>query len=128
MYSWFQPLETNGVYLIRLQTRADQAVEAEAVLKEVLQGLADGHISEEDLMKSKTNMMGGFAQRMDSNNERAGLLAMMGVYHRPLDYLENWTKSVESVTLADIKGAAKRYLQPSDWKRILVGPKSMPGE
>ncbi|MDX8387992.1 MAG: pitrilysin family protein [Ghiorsea sp.] len=128
VYSWFQPLETQGVYKIRLQTRADQAKEAETVLKEVLQGLADGKISQNDLKKSKTNMMGGFAQRMDSNSERAGLLAMMGVYDRPLDYLENWTKSVESVTLGDIKRVAKLYLQPDDWKRVLVGPGNMQGE
>ena len=69
--------------------------------------------------------MGGFAQRMDSNRERAGLLAMMGVYQRPLDYLQNWTKSVRYVTLADVKKAAKQYLQPKDWKRVLVGPDEM---
>ncbi len=122
VYSFFQPLETNGAYTIRLLTKADQAAEAEVVLRDVLQGLADGHISQEDLDKSKRNLVGGFAQRMDSNRERAGLLAMMGVYKRPLDYLQNWTKSVSSVTLADVKRMAKQYLQPKDWKRVLVGP------
>jgi zinc protease len=122
VYSFFQPLETNGAYTIRLLTKANQANEAEAVLRDVLQGFADGHISQEDLNKSKRNLVGGFAQRMDSNRERAGLLAMMGVYKRPLDYLQNWTKSVSSVTLADVKRVAKQYLQPKDWKRVLVGP------
>lgn len=125
VYSFFQPLETNGVYTIRLLTKASQAAEAEVVLRDVLQGLADGHISQADLDKSKRNLMGGFAQRMDSNRERAGLLAMMGVYQRPLDYLQNWTKSVRYVTLADVKKAAKQYLQPKDWKRVLVGPDEM---
>ncbi|MDQ6980320.1 MAG: pitrilysin family protein [Ghiorsea sp.] len=125
VYSFFQPLETKGVYTIRLLTKANQAAEAEAVLRDVLQGLADGHISRADLNKSKRNLMGGFAQRMDSNRERAGLLAMMGVYQRPLDYLQNWTKSVRYVTLADVKKAAKQYLQPKDWKRVLVGPDEM---
>lgn len=122
VYSFFQPLEEKGVYTIRLLTKASQAGEAERVLQDVLQGLADGKISQEDLDKSKRNLMGGFAQRMDSNRERAGLLAMMGVYKRPLNYLQNWTESVNSVTLADVKRAAKQYLQPKDWKRVLVGP------
>ena len=125
VFSWFQPLETSGVYRIRLQTRADQATQAEKVLREVLQGFADGNISQDELEKSKQNLMGGFAQRMDSNRERAGLLAMMGLYQRPLNYLENWTTSVESVTLGDVKRLATLYLQPSDWKRVLVGPKQM---
>jgi len=125
VYSWFQPLETVGAFIIRLQTKADQAAEAEQVLAEVLQSLADGEFNQQDLDKSKTNLMGGFAQRMDSNRERAGLLAMMGLYHRPLNYLENWTKSVESVTLADVKRLAKQYLQPRDWKRVVVGPEAL---
>ena len=122
VYSWFQPLQVEGEYIIRLQTRADQAKEAEAVLWDVLQELADGKITQVQLEKSKENLMGGFAQRMDSNRERAGLLAMMGVYHRPLDYLKNWTKRIESVNVADVRRLAKRFLQPDEWKRVLVGP------
>ncbi len=122
VYSYFQPYETHGAYIIRLQTRADQAEEAEQVLKQVLADMAAGKITQDMLDKSKTNLMGSFAQRMDSNRERVGLLAMMGLYHRPLDYLENWTKSVESVTLADVLQGAKKYLQPDDWKQIWVGP------
>jgi len=122
VYSWFQPLETAGAYTIRLQTRADQAGQAEEVLQQVLQSLANGEISQDELDKSKVNLMGGFAQRMDSNRERAGLLAMMGLYHKPLNYLENWTKSIESVTLASVKLVAALYLQPQLWHRIRVGP------
>jgi len=122
VYSWFQPLETAGAYTIRLQTRADQAGQAEEVLQQVLQSLANGEISQDELDKSKVNLMGGFAQRMDSNRERAGLLAMMGLYHKPLNYLENWTKSIESVTLASVKLVAALYLQPQLWHRIRVWP------
>ncbi|HIP06493.1 MAG TPA: insulinase family protein [Mariprofundaceae bacterium] len=122
VYSYFQPYETSGAYVIRLQTRADQADAAETVIQQVLQSLADGGITQDMLDKSKTNLMGGFAQRMDSNRERVGLLAMMGLYHRPLDYLENWTKSVESVTLAGVRRGAKVYFQPESWKQVWVGP------
>ncbi len=122
VYSYFQPYETSGTYVIRLQTRADQAAKAEVVIEQVLKSLADGDITQEMLDKSKTNLMGGFAQRMDSNRERVGLLAMMGLYHRPLDYLESWTKSVNSVTLADVRRGAGFYFQPESWKQIWVGP------
>jgi len=123
VYSYFQPFETSGAYIIRLQTRADQANEAKKVLKDVLTDMYEGKITQDMLDKSKTNLAGGFAQRMDSNRERVNLLAMMGFYHRPLEYLENWTKSVESVTLADVVKGAKTYFQPEAWKQIWVGPK-----
>lgn len=123
VYSWFQPLEAPAAFTIRLQTRADQAGQAEAVLQQVLQSLANGEISQQELDKSKVNLMGGFAQRMDSNRERAALLAMIGLYHKPLNYLENWTKSIESVTLARVKQVAALYLQPQSWHKIRVGSK-----
>ena len=122
VYSYFQPYESHGAYIIRLQTRADQAAQAEAVLEQVLADMAKGGITQDMLDKSKANLIGGFAQRWDSNRERVALLAMMGFYHRPLDYLENWTKSVKSVTLGDVKRDAAAYLQPDQWKRIWVGP------
>jgi len=121
VYSWFQPLETSGTYKIQLLTRADQVDEAEDVLAAVLAEMAQGKISADMLRKSQQNLSGGFAQRMDSNRERAGLLAMMGLYHRPLNYLENWTQSIESVTLADVRRVAHYYLQPKSWKRVRVG-------
>ncbi|MDX8384619.1 MAG: hypothetical protein R8M45_11095, partial [Ghiorsea sp.] len=73
-------------------------------LTQVLSDMAEGNISSEMLQKTKTNLMGGFALRMDSNSERAGLLSMMGMYQRPLDYLQHWTQSIESVTLPTCKG------------------------
>ncbi len=124
VYSYFQPYETHGPYIIRLQTRADQANEAEGVLRQVLKSLSVGKINQDMLDKSKQNLIGSFAQRMDSNRERVSLLAMMGFYRRPLDYLENWTASVKSVTLADVVRAAEAYLQPDDWKSIWVGPEN----
>jgi len=124
VYSYFIPLATSGPFIITLQTRADQAEEAENVVRSVLQELFNGEITSKELKDAKANLTGSFAQRMDSNRERVGLMSMIGFYGMPLDYLQVWTQKVEAVTLADIKIAANAYLDPKQWNLLRVGPKT----
>ncbi len=124
VYSYFQPLAAPGPFVITLQTKADQAKQAEAVVRHVLADMAAGHISSKQLKASKENLTGSFAQRMDSNRERVGLISMIGLYHLPLDYLSRWQERVQAVTLAQVKAQAARYLKPEQWNRVRVGPPS----
>ena len=122
VYSYFQPMTVPGPFVITLQTRADQADKAEQVVRDVLKEMYAGKISAKQLKASKENLMGSFAQKMDSNRERVGLMAMIGLYHLPLDYLAQWTHRVQQVRLAQVKAVAKRYLDPAAWNRVRVGP------
>ena len=121
IYSYFVPLAVPGPFVISLQTRADQAGEAEKVVRDVLSGLAAGSITEQELKACKDNLIGSFAQRMDSNRERVGLMAMIGLYGLPLDYLAAWTESVQAVSLKQVRQQAAQFLDPEQWNRVRVG-------
>jgi zinc protease len=121
VYSYFVPLAVPGAFAITLQTRADQAEQAEAVVRDLLADMAAGKITRKQMRASKNNLIGSFAQRMDSNRERVGLLAMIGIYDLPLDYLSVWTKRVEAVTLKQLRQQAAFYLDPKTWNRVRVG-------
>ncbi len=122
VYSYFVPLATHGPFVITLQTRADQADEAARVVRQTMQAMADGHISSRQLKATKDNLVGSFAQRMDSNRERVGLMSMIGLYGLPLDYLQQWRDRVQAVSLQDIKAEAARWLKPATWNEVRVGP------
>jgi len=122
IYSYFIPLASPGPLVITLQTRAEQAEKATQVVHDVMQSMVDGKINKKQLKATKSNLIGSFAQRMDSNRERVGLLSMIGFYQMPLDYLQRWTAHIESVTLADVKHMSTIYLQVNDWNIIEVGP------
>jgi len=124
VYSYFQPLAVPGPFVITLQTKASQAKEAESVVRNVLTSMAAGKITEKQMVASKDNLIGGVAQRMDSNRERVGLISMIGLYYLPLDYLSSWTVRVQAVTLDQVKAQAAKYLKPEAWNRIRVGPQS----
>jgi len=122
VYSYFIPVTAPGPFIITLQTRAEQAKQATHVVYDVMQSMVDGKISKKQLHATKSNLIGSFAQRMDSNRERVGLLSMIGFYQMPLDYLQHWTAHINAVTLADVKHMSKVYLQAKDWNIIEVGP------
>ena len=121
VYSYFSPLATNGPFVISLSTRADQADEAEAVVRSVLAEMAAGNITKQQLIESRENLTGSFAQRMDSNRERVALIAMIGLYDLPLDYLSVWTQRINAVTLQQLREQAAAYLNPEQWNRVRVG-------
>ena len=125
VYSYFIPLASEGPFIISLQTRANQAAEAEGVVRDVMREMYDGKITKRQLKESKANLIGSFAQRMDSNRERVGLMGMIGFYQMPLDYLQVWTEKVESVTLANVQSAARMYMNPEMWNLVQVGPHLM---
>ncbi|MFQ5581676.1 MAG: M16 family metallopeptidase [Mariprofundaceae bacterium] len=121
-YSYFVPLATLGPFVINLQTRADQAGQAESVVRQLLSEMYAGKTTGAQLKAAKDNLSGSFAQRLDSNRERVGLIAMIGFYGLPQDYLQVWTQRVESVTLSDIRKVAEKYLDPTKWNLLRVGP------
>lgn len=121
-YSYFIPLLASGPFVITLQTKASQAEQADQVVRQLMQDVQHGKISKKRLSDSKKNLIGSFAQRMDSNRERVGLIAMIGFYNLPLDYLQSWQENVSAVTLAKVKKIAHDWLELDDWNRVLTGP------
>jgi len=128
VYSYFVPLAVPGAFAIMLQTRADQADAAAGVVRQVMRDMAAGKVDAKRLRAVKDNLIGSFAQRMDSNRERVGLMAMIGMYDLPLDYLQVWTDRVESVTLRQVRDEAAKWLDPAAWNEIRVGPVQQKGK
>ncbi len=120
-YSYFAPMQERGPFVIGLQTRKDQAGEALAVVRATLKDfLANGPTADE-LKRAKQNLVGGFPLRIDSNRKILDYLAVIGFYHLPLTYLEDFVPSVEKVTLADIRAAFARSVDPARMVTVVVG-------
>ncbi len=124
IYSYFSPLATAGPYMIKLQTKTSQKEEAAHIVQSQLLKLSSSGVSRKQLKAARNNLIGSFAQRMDSNRERVGLMSMIGFYGLPLDYLQDWTNKIKSVQLKQVNNAAKKYYPPDQWSLIQVGPRT----
>ena len=70
--------------------------------------------------------MGGFALRIDSNRKLLSNVVNIATNGLPLDYLEGWTQRVEALTVADIRAAMARKLQPARMVTVVLGPSHEP--
>jgi len=121
VYSAFAPAMHAGAFTVGLQTRPDQAQQAVQVSRDVLaRFVADGP-TEAELQAAKDNLIGGFALRIDSNRKLLDNVANIAWNQLPLDYLDSWPQQVANVTVADIKQAFARKLQPEKMVTVVLG-------
>jgi zinc protease len=120
--SYFAPRRDNGPFRASLQTRNDQAEEALTVLQATIAEFIRRGPTGDELESAKKNITGGFPLRIDSNGEISGYLSVIGFYGLPLDYLEQFNRKIEAVTVADIKDAFQRRIHVDKFVTVLVGP------
>lgn len=121
--SGFAPGLHAGAFRVGFQTRPDQADAAVQVSREVLaKFVADGP-TEAELKAAKDNLIGGFPLLLDSNRKLLGNVSNIAWNDLPLDYLDTWTARMNAVTVADIKAAFARKLQPDRMVTVVVGAK-----
>ena len=123
VYSYFAPGLHAGAFQIGLTTRPDQADQAIGVAREVLQRFVREGPTEAELQAAKDNLVNGFALRIDSNKKLLDNVANIAWNGLPLDYLDHWTEQVQRVSLADIRRAFERVLQPERMVTVVVGAK-----
>ena len=120
-YSYFSPLQMRGPFIIGMQTRRDQATEALTVVRRTLRDFVANGPTEKELTASKQNIVGGFPMRIDSNRKIHAYLGLIGFYGLPITYLEDFIGNVERVTVADIKAAFARRIDPDTMVTVVVG-------
>ena len=117
----FSPGLHAGAFTVALQTRPDQANEAVQVVRKVVADFVAAGPTEVELEAAKSNLIGGFALRIDSNRKLLGNVANIAWNGLPLDYLDTWTQQVARVSSADIRRAFARVLQPAVMATVVVG-------
>lgn len=121
VYSYFLPMARKGPFVLGMQTRNEQVDEGLQVLRDTLRAFVEDGISEEQLEQAKKNIIGGFPLRIDSNQEQAQYLAMIGFYELPLDYLDRFPERIEAVTREDVQRAFRERVQPERMAVVIVG-------
>ena len=127
--SYFYPLQREGPFLISMQTRSDQAERALKVARATLVEFVKNGPTADELETAKRNIIDGFPLRIDSNRKIHDYLAMIGFYRLPLTYLEDFVQRVERVSVADVRDAFKRRIDPGRMVTVVVGsePRKPPG-
>ncbi len=121
VYSYFIPLQQPGPLQIGLQTKKEQADDALKMVRATLREFVEKGPTEKELAAAKDNIIGGFALRIDSNKKILEYLSVIGFYGLSLTYLDDFTGKVEKVTVAQIRDAFKRRVNPDAMATVIVG-------
>jgi zinc protease len=121
VYSTFNPLRFEGPFQIGLQTKKEQSGEALDVVRVTLKEFIANGPTEQELRAAKQNIVGSFPLRVDSNRKIHDYLALIGYYDLPLDYLNEFPKNVQRVTVEDVKRAFRKRVHPDALVTVVVG-------
>jgi len=125
-YSYFNPLAQHGPFQIGLQTKKDQAEEALKVARDTLAKFVAEGPTQQEFEAAKQNIVGGFPLRIDSNRKILEYLSLIGFYRLPLSYLEDFPARIDAVTLAEVKNAWRRRIDPARIVTVVVGASARP--
>jgi len=78
-------------------------------------------VTDKELKAAKSNIIGGFPMRIDSNNKILDYLSIIGFYQLPMTYLDDFNKEVAKVSTAQIKDAFNRRVKPANFVAVTVG-------
>ncbi|MEJ2107136.1 MAG: pitrilysin family protein [Acidiferrobacteraceae bacterium] len=123
VYSYFYPLRVKGPFVAGLETRTKQRLNALRVLRETMARFIEKGPTEEELVAAKRHITGGFPLRIDTSGKVADYLSVIGFYRLPLDYLDEFNRRVEAVTVKQIADAFRRRLDPKRMVTVTVGAK-----
>jgi len=124
--SGFTPMRRRGPFVAGLQTRVDQTERALGLARETLSEFVRTGPSAEELSAAKKHLTGSFPLNLDSNGKIADILAVIGFYGLPLDYLDTYIGRVEAVTLDSVRDAYARRIHPQRMITVIVGPQQAP--
>lgn len=119
--SHFAPGLHAGAFMVGLQTRPDQAAQALQVTRDTLARYVAEGPTPAELRAAKDNFIGGFALRIDSNRKLLGNVVNIAHNGLPLDYLDHWTDRVQALTVAQVRAAMQRKLQPDRMVTVVLG-------
>ncbi len=126
-YSYFLPYQQRGPFQIGVQTKKDDAEAALKVLRETVARFVKDGPTEAELQQAKNNIVLGFPLRIDSNRKILDFLGVIGFYDLPLTWLDDYPKAVAKVTVAEVRDAFRRRVNPDQLITVIVGgpaPKS----
>lgn len=118
--SGFYPMKVPGPFLIGLSTQNASVTEADQVVKATLRDFMTG-FSDEKLEAIKSNLVGGFPLRIDSNAKILGYVSMIGFYDLPLDYLEQFPAKMAALDKASVLNAWQRRIDPEQLLTLTLG-------
>ena len=117
-------LYTNpGEFFAYSQTRAEKTAEAITLIVDIIKGMRDAPVTEEELNRTKDSLINSFVFSFESSSQIAFQQMMLDYRGFAPGFLETFTDNIAKVTVEDVQAVAQKYLHPDALTIVTVGNK-----
>lgn len=121
VYAQYSTVRLGGYFLVELQSENARVREALTVVREELVRLRRARVSEEELGRARSYLIGSFPLRMDTAADVSDLLISIERFDLGLDYPARFSRAVSSVTADDVLRAVRTHWDPDGMSLAVVG-------
>ena len=86
-----------------------------------LKRIVNEPVSEQELIAAKAEISGSFGRSLENPQTIANFAMNTAKYNLPKDYYNNYVKSIDAITLADVQTMAKKFIRPDNAHIVVVG-------
>ena len=121
VYSYFSPMQQPGPFIIGMQTRNKEALNAINLTDTLLIKFLKSGPTDNELNDAKKNITGQFPIKTASNTAKLKYLELIGFYDMPFDYLDKFNQKINNISKQDIIKTFNKYIKLESFARIAVG-------
>jgi zinc protease len=110
-----------GVFRIGSQLKADKAVEAVTLVRDMVKDLQTKLVTDEEIALTKKSLINSFVFNFESTDRIPQLYMQQWLEGYPADYYDTYVDRVKKVTKEEVLDCAKRYIDLNKMIIVIVG-------
>ena len=122
IYSAFTPMQVAGPFMINVQTRAELSQATLELVRSLVRDFVKQGPTERELAQVKRELAGSFPLSTASNAAIVAQLGAIGFYNLPSTQLEDFMNQVQQLSVAQVREAVARHLDPDAFVVVSSGP------
>lgn len=111
-----------GTFEISTFTRNEKVGELLETTLGIYRKMFEDGITEEELSRAKNAILGKFPRAVETTEKLAGNLLLLRAYGVQDNYLHDYVKNIQGVSLSEVNMAIKKYMKPESLKILVYSP------
>ena len=122
-YSFLANSKGPAPWIASSSVRSNVTLEAMEIFKEVLGKYGETY-TEDDLEKTKNSLIKQNTRKFETLFNLLGILHNISTYNLPMDYIDQQQKTLQGMTIEEVKTLIKDYIDLNEMIYVIVGDKA----
>lgn len=123
IYSYIQPRQQKGAYMITTNTRTPATEQMISEIYKMFDTVVDSGFTQKELDDAKAYMIGAYPRQFETPSQIAMQFQSLLLFDfgDPAEFIKDYRQNISNVTLEQVNALAKKYLKKSELRMTVVG-------